>query len=118
MDAFSACLRNRALPDAVELLEQGRGVFWSQLARLRLPLDDVIASGPAGNELADEFTRLTSHIRSALNSPGSNEHDRLYLLNTELKCIVTRQCLASPISFYRYPSLTSKMRQVEGPLSF
>ncbi|KAF8431089.1 CHAT domain-containing protein [Boletus edulis BED1] len=35
VDAFSACLRNHSLPKAVELLEQGRGVFWSQLTRLR-----------------------------------------------------------------------------------
>ena len=90
VDAFSACLRDRSLPRAVELLEQGRGVFWSQLARLRSPLDDVIASGPTGNELAEEFTRLTSHIRSALNSPGSDQHDRLYLLNTELRRVAAK----------------------------
>ncbi|KAN0080155.1 CHAT domain containing protein [Tylopilus felleus] len=91
VDAFSAGLRNRALPRAVELLEQGRGVFWTQLTRLRLPLDDVIASGPAGNELVDEFTRLTSHIRSVLNSPAtSDQHDQLYVLNTELKRIATK----------------------------
>ncbi|KAN0082482.1 CHAT domain containing protein [Tylopilus felleus] len=97
---FFACLRNRALQHAVELLEQGRGVFWSQLARLRLPLDDVIASGPAGNELADEFTRLTSHIRSALNS---DQHDRLYLLNNELKRIVTKIRELSGLSHFLLP---------------
>ena len=35
VDAFSACLRERALAHAVELLEQGQGVFWSQLSRLQ-----------------------------------------------------------------------------------
>ena len=34
VDAFSACLRKRAPERTVELLEQGRGVFWSQLTRL------------------------------------------------------------------------------------
>ena len=31
VDTFSACLCNRSPKDAVMLLEQGRGVFWSQL---------------------------------------------------------------------------------------
>jgi hypothetical protein len=39
VDAFSACLRNSAPACAVELLEQGRGVFWSQLTRLHFPLE-------------------------------------------------------------------------------
>ena len=90
VDAFSACLRNRALARAVELLEQGRGVFWSQLTRLRLPLDDVIAAGLAGETLADEFSRLTSDIRSALNSSDHDQHDRLYHLNSELKRLVNK----------------------------
>ena len=37
VDAFSACVRKRAPARAVELLEQGRGVFWSQLMRLYFP---------------------------------------------------------------------------------
>ncbi|KAN0100021.1 CHAT domain containing protein [Tylopilus felleus] len=80
VDAFSACLRNK----------QGRGVFWSQLPRLRLPLDDVIASGAAGTTLAYEFSRLTSDIRSALNSSNIDQHDRLYHLNSELKRLVNK----------------------------
>ena len=90
VDAFSACLRNRALARAVELLEQGRGVFWSQLTRLRLPLDDVIVSSAAGKRLADEFSRLTSDIRIALNSSDIDQHDRLYHLNSELKRLVIK----------------------------
>lgn len=31
LDAFSSCLRNRSPTNVVELLEQGRTVFWSQL---------------------------------------------------------------------------------------
>lgn len=53
--AFSACLRNGSPSDAVKLLEQGRGVFWNQLNRLRLPLD-VIVAGPAGEVGREVFT--------------------------------------------------------------
>ena len=43
VNAFSACLRKCAPARAVELLEQGRGVFWSRLTRLHSPLEDVIS---------------------------------------------------------------------------
>jgi hypothetical protein len=33
MDAFSCNVRHDALATAVELVEQGRAVFWTQLAR-------------------------------------------------------------------------------------
>jgi hypothetical protein len=75
VDAFSACPRNRAPARAVELLKQGRGVFWSQLTRLHSPLDDFILSSPAGKTLADEFMRLAFLIRNALNSPGPDQHE-------------------------------------------
>ncbi|KAF8436580.1 hypothetical protein L210DRAFT_3647893 [Boletus edulis BED1] len=68
VDAFSTCLRHRSPAKAVELLEQGRSVFWSQLT-LHSPLYDVIASGMAGKSLADEFVRLTSLFRHAVDSP-------------------------------------------------
>ena len=88
VDAFSACLRNCAPTTAVELLEQGRGVFWSQLTRIRSPVDDIIASGPAGKTLADQFAQLSSLIRDALDSSGTDQHDRVCHLNVELQKVV------------------------------
>lgn len=38
MDAFSCSIRRDSLTTTVELVKQGRGVFWTQLARLRTPL--------------------------------------------------------------------------------
>jgi hypothetical protein len=89
VDAFSACLRQCAPARAVELLEQGRGVFWSQLVRLHSPLNDVIVSSLAGKTLADEFMRLALLIRNTLNSPGADQHERLCRLNLELQRVVT-----------------------------
>ena len=88
-DAFSAGLRYQSPSKAIELLEQGRGVFWNQLIRLRSPLDDVLQCGPAGRTLADEFTHLTSAIRSAFNSPGPDQHDRVCHFNLELQDVVS-----------------------------
>ena len=105
VDAFSACLRKRAPARAVELLEQGRGVFWSQLTRLHSPLDDLIGSGPAGKALADEFTRLALLIRSALNSSGADQHEPVCHLNLELQRVVTNIHELPGLSRLLLPSL-------------
>ena len=105
VDAFSACLRRCAPARAVELLEQGRGVFWSQLARLHSPLDDLIISGTAGRTLADEFTRLALLIRNTLKSPGADQHERLCSLNLELQGVVTNIRSLPGLSRFLLPSL-------------
>ncbi|KAH0835025.1 TPR-like protein, partial [Lanmaoa asiatica] len=118
VDAFSACLDKCAPASAVELLEQGRGVFWSQLIRLRSPLDDVIASGSAGKTLADEFTRRTSLIHNALDSPGEDQHDRVCRLNVELQGVVSDIRELPGLSRFLLPSFFSDLRQAasEGPI--
>jgi CHAT domain-containing protein/tetratricopeptide (TPR) repeat protein len=106
VDAFSACLRKCAPARAVELLEQGRGVFWNQLTRLRsTPLDDVVASCPAGNVLVEEFTRLALLIRNALNSPDPDQHERVCRLNLKLQGIVTNIRNLPGLSRFLLPSL-------------
>ena len=118
VDTFSACLRNRSPMHAVQLLEQGRGVFWSQLTRLRSPLDDVIASGLGGMMLADEFTRQTSLIRTALDTPGPDQHDQVCRLNVELQTAVTRIRELPGLSRFLLPPLFSDLQQAacEGPV--
>ena len=111
VDAFSACLRKRAPARAVELLEQGRGVFWGQLTRLHSPLDDVIGSGRAGKMLADEFTRLALHIRNALNSPGADQHERLCHLNFEMRRVVTNIRELPGLSRFLLPLLFSDLQR-------
>ena len=110
VDAFSACLRQRAPERAVELLEQGRGVFWSQLTRLRSPLDDVVGSGPAGETLADEFTQLALLIHSVVNSPGADQHERLCRLNLEMQTVVTNIRNLPGLSRFLLPSLFSELQ--------
>ena len=109
-DAFSACLRNQSPANAVELLEQGRGVFWGQLTRLRSPLDDVIASGSAGQMLADQFTHMTTLIRNALNSPGASQHDEVCRLNFELQRLVSSIHELPGLSRFLLPPLFSDLQ--------
>ena len=111
VDAFSACLRKGAPTRAVELLEQGRGVFWSQLTRLHSPLDDVIATGPTGKTLADEFTRLASLIRNTLHSAGTDQHEQLFRLNLEMQRVVTNIHALPGLSRFLLPSLFSDLQR-------
>ena len=90
---------------AVELSEQGQGVFWSQLTRLRSPLDDLIGSGPAGKTLANEFTQLALLIRNALDSPGADQHERVFHLNFELQNVMTNIRKQPGLSHFLLPSL-------------
>ncbi|KAF8436331.1 CHAT domain-containing protein, partial [Boletus edulis BED1] len=96
---------------AVELLEQGRSVFWSQLNRLRFPLDDVMASGPTGRLLADEFMRVASLIRIALDSPGGDQHGRLCHLNLEMQRIIINIRELPGLSRFLLPSLFSELQR-------
>ena len=111
VDAFSACLRNCSLTNAVELLEQGRGVFWSQITRLHSPLDSVIVSGSAGKSLADEFTRLSSLIRNALNSPGADQHEWVCRLNIKMQRVVSDIRELPGLSRFLLPLLFSDLQR-------
>jgi len=105
VDAFSACLCERAPAHAVELLAQGRGVFWTQLTRLRSPLEDLMISSPAGKTLADDFTRLALLIRNVLNSSGPDQHGRLCHLNLDMHRLIAEVRDLPGLSRFLLPSL-------------
>ena len=111
-DAFSACLRERAPAHAVELLEQGRGVFWSQLTRLRSPLDYVVVSSPAGTTLAEEFTRIALLTRNALNLPGADQHDRVCRLDLKLQRVVANIRNLPGLSRFLLPSFFPDLARI------
>ncbi|KAI9567953.1 CHAT domain-containing protein [Boletus coccyginus] len=105
MDASSACLHELVPARAVELLEQGRSVFWTQLIRLHSPLDDLTTSGPAGKMLADDYTRVALLIRDTLNSPSADQHERLCHLNVAMQKVVTNVRVLPGLSRFLLPSL-------------
>ncbi|KAG1860160.1 hypothetical protein DFJ58DRAFT_726174 [Suillus subalutaceus] len=59
VDAASCALRRGLVTLAVEMLEHGRGLLWTYLARFRTPLDDLQSVGERGCQLASEFLRLS-----------------------------------------------------------
>ena len=73
--------------------------------RLYSPLEDVIASGPTGKTLVDEFTRLASLVRDAVNSPSTDEHERVCHLNLEMQRVVANIRELPGLSRFLLPSL-------------
>ncbi|KAG1858875.1 CHAT domain-containing protein [Suillus subluteus] len=59
VDAASYALRRGLVTLAVEMLEHGRGLLWTYLARFRTPLNDLQSVGERGCQLASEFLRLS-----------------------------------------------------------
>ncbi|KAG1793492.1 uncharacterized protein HD556DRAFT_508579 [Suillus plorans] len=62
---FANC--NGFFTTAVELVELGRGVFWTQLEHVCIPLDKLFMSGDAGATLAAEFKQLSLRLRNAFS---------------------------------------------------
>ncbi|KAG1850943.1 CHAT domain-containing protein [Suillus subluteus] len=60
MDAASCALRSGDVCCAVELLEQGRTVIWTQMTRLRMPLDSLQTRGDHAVALMKRFRDLSS----------------------------------------------------------
>ena len=92
-------------------MEQGRGVFWSQLLRLHSPLYDLIESSPAGKKLADQLTRLALLIRNALEVPSADQHERLCRLNLKMHGVVTNVRKLHGLSRFLLPSLFSELQR-------
>ncbi|EJC97657.1 TPR-like protein, partial [Fomitiporia mediterranea MF3/22] len=60
LDAASYSVEKNRLEQAVEILEQGRGLLWSQLRGLRPPLDQLIETN---EELVERFRNVNSELR-------------------------------------------------------
>ncbi|KAG1791599.1 CHAT domain-containing protein [Suillus plorans] len=60
VDAASCALRSGDVRRAVELLEQGRTIIWTQMARLRTPLDSLESCGDHAVTLMKKFRDLSS----------------------------------------------------------
>ncbi|KAG2095436.1 uncharacterized protein F5147DRAFT_819133 [Suillus discolor] len=104
-DAFSCSVRCGSLTTAVELVEQGRAVFWTQLARFSTPLDELSDSGDAGMVLAEEFKHLKTNLRKS---------DKLLQWDD----VVSRVRMLPDFSCFLLPPLFSDLQKVaeDGPV--
>ena len=90
VDAFSYCVRHGNIKVAVEILEQGRAVFWTHLVRLGTPLDDLSALGADAENLADEFKRVSSRLRTLFDQASELQSTQTRKLIAELDDVTSR----------------------------
>jgi len=118
MDAFSCSVRHGALTTAVELVEQGRAVFWTQLARFHAPLADISASGDIGKALAAEFKELSLRLRNMLEDSMEDQTARIRKLMTQRDDVISRIRMLPDFSRFLLPPLFSDLQQAarDGPV--
>ncbi|KAG1829955.1 hypothetical protein EV424DRAFT_1641855 [Suillus variegatus] len=120
-DAFSCSVRHGALTTAVELVEQGRAVFWTQLARFSTPLDELSVSGDTGVALAEEFRRLSFRLRKAFDqSSTEDQYPQIRQLTTQWDDVVSRIRMLPDFSRFLLPPLFSDLQKAaeDGPVIF
>ncbi|KAJ8584031.1 hypothetical protein M405DRAFT_884542 [Rhizopogon salebrosus TDB-379] len=90
MDAFSCGVRNGALETAVVLVEQGRAVFWTQLAHFQTPLDEISASSDRGKALAAEFKVVTLRLHAMLEDSSEDKTSQIGQLTKQQDDVISR----------------------------
>ncbi|KAJ8595704.1 hypothetical protein M405DRAFT_878058 [Rhizopogon salebrosus TDB-379] len=118
MDAFSCGVRYGALEAAVVLVEQGRSVFWTQLAHLQTPLDEISASGDMGNALAVEFKEASLHLRAMLEVSSEDKTSQIRQLTMQRDDVISRIRMLPDFSRFLLPPLFSDLRYAaeDGPV--
>ncbi|KAG1720338.1 TPR-like protein [Suillus lakei] len=118
MDAFSCSVRRGALTTAVELVEQGRALFWTQLARLSSPLDELSLSGDTGAALKEDFTQLSSRLRSAFDQSTEDQSPQIRQITMQWDDVVSRIRMLPNFSRFLLPPLFSDLQKAaeEGPV--
>jgi len=118
LDAFSCSVRHGALLTAVELVEQGRAVFWTHLARLRTPVDEISASGTAGEALAEEFRQISFRLRRALDTSLEDRFPQVQKLTMQWDDVILRIRMLPGCSRFLLPPLFSDLQKAaeHGPV--
>jgi CHAT domain-containing protein len=118
VDAFSCSIRHDALTTAVELVEQGRAVFWTQLARFRTTLDELSMDHHTGAALAEEFRQLSFRLRNAFDQSTEDQSPQIRQLTIEWDDVVSRIRMIPDFSRFLLPPLFSDLQKAaeEGPV--
>ncbi|EJC99359.1 TPR-like protein [Fomitiporia mediterranea MF3/22] len=73
LDAVAYAVDKNRLEEAIEILEQGRGLLWSQMRGLRAPLDGL---AEVNKELADRFSDISCQLENLAMSPTESQLKR------------------------------------------
>ncbi|KAG2151667.1 CHAT domain-containing protein [Suillus bovinus] len=125
-DAASCALRSGDVCRAVELLEQGRTIIWTQMTRLRTPLDNLQTHGDHAVALMKRFRGLSALLDKSPASPPEGterinveaEEIRYRRLGEEWNRTVEEIRKIEGFSRFLLPPLFSDLRNAarEGPI--
>ncbi|KAG1829049.1 hypothetical protein DFJ58DRAFT_737489 [Suillus subalutaceus] len=89
VDAASCAVRSGDVCRAVELLEQGRTIIWTQMTRLRTPLDSLQTRDNHAAALVEKFRDLSSLLdKSPVNYPEATPRVDVEAEETWYRCLV------------------------------
>ena len=89
-NAFSCATRHGNFQMAVELLEQGRGILWNQLARFDISITALEGRGSQGRELGREFTLLSADLRKHAEGSGDKGLAPYWRVQEEWQSVVDK----------------------------
>ena len=93
-DAFSCATRHSNFQLAIELLEQGRGILWNQLARFDISVAVLESGGDRERELARKFTRLSADLENHTQGGVGQGMDPYWRVQEEWQRVVDKiRCL-------------------------
>ncbi|KAG2746789.1 hypothetical protein P692DRAFT_201773836 [Suillus brevipes Sb2] len=104
VDAASCALRGGDVRRAVELLEQGRTIIWTQMARLRTPLDSLQTHSDHAAVLMKRFRDLSS----LLDRPPASHADGTQIVDVEAADARYRRLVED------WNGVVEEIRKVEG----
>ncbi|KAG1769132.1 CHAT domain-containing protein [Suillus placidus] len=87
VNAASCAIRRNNLPQAVELMEQGRGQQWSLASRLRTPLEDLESTSP---KLARKLSELNKSLSDAQGSVALTDRAAAGVAATQYRRLTER----------------------------
>ncbi|EJC97703.1 TPR-like protein, partial [Fomitiporia mediterranea MF3/22] len=118
LDAVAYAVEGNRLEEAIEILEQGRGLLWSQMRGFRTPLDRLTETN---RELADRFknvSRQLEHLATAspalqLNSNATGSRTSGLDVHRERKLSEERLKLKKQLSG-KQEEIINKIQQIPG----
>ena len=110
-NAFSCAIRHANLPVAVELLELGRGILWSQLARFDVSLIALESRGSDGRELRSKFTQLSGDLREHAQGNGGKGVDPYWRVQEEWQSVADKIRQQEGLSRFLLPPQFDDLQQ-------
>ena len=89
-NAFSCATRHGDLHMAVELLEQGRGILWNQLARFDTSVAALENGDKRERELARKFTKMSADLRKHAERSVGQGTDPYWRVQEEWQRVVDK----------------------------